>query len=97
MSAWNCPTCGTGYPREDPRIAQHVTTCQPVPLRNPDAPARQQQQPWTYKGVNVDPAGINSSGIRWSALMPEAGGYLKADTKAGMRELITHYLAHPAR
>ncbi len=42
---------------------------------------------WTYKGVNVYPAEINSSGIRWYAL--GFGGTLKADTKESMRQLIT--------
>ncbi len=48
---------------------------------------------WTYRGVNVYPAGLNSSGIRWYALGYQLGlgMTLKADTKAGMRELIRHY------
>jgi hypothetical protein len=44
---------------------------------------------WTYYGVNVDPIGANSWGGRWVALVP-GHGYLKADTKEGMRELIRH-------
>jgi hypothetical protein len=43
---------------------------------------------WTYKGVNVYPASLNSSGIRWTALMG-VGQCLRADTKEGMRRLIT--------
>lgn len=42
---------------------------------------------WTYKGFNVWPAEINSSGIRWEAYTPT--GFLRADTKQGMRELIS--------
>lgn len=47
---------------------------------------------WTYKGVNVYPAAPNATGIRWSSAPVEGIGTLRADTKAGMRELITHYL-----
>lgn len=43
---------------------------------------------WEYKGVVVFPAGLNSSGIRWSA-NAHVGMTLRADTKQGMRELIT--------
>ncbi len=39
---------------------------------------------WTYKGVNVYPAGVNGSGIRWESIVP----HLRADTKESMRELI---------
>jgi hypothetical protein len=48
---------------------------------------------WSYFGVTIDPAGRNSSGIRWSALvsLPGYAGFLRADTKDGMRELIRHY------
>jgi hypothetical protein len=46
---------------------------------------------WTYRGVNVHPAGANSAGIRWSAWSDRAASYLRADSKAGMRELIRHY------
>ena len=43
---------------------------------------------WTYKGVNVYPADRNASGIRWYARL-ETGDILRADTKDGMRLLIT--------
>ncbi len=43
---------------------------------------------WTYKGVNVYPAGLNASGIRWWAL----NGQLRADTKESMRQLINKEL-----
>lgn len=39
---------------------------------------------WTYKGVNVFPAELNGSGIRWTALG------LRANTKEGMRQLINN-------
>ena len=41
----------------------------------------------TYKGYIIERCGINSSGMRWytSSMM---GGYLKADTLAGIKELI---------
>jgi hypothetical protein len=41
---------------------------------------------WTYKGVDVFRADLNSSGILWYARTPR--GMLRSDTKAGMRELI---------
>ena len=44
--------------------------------------------PWTYKGVTVYPADLNSSGIRWYA-RTGAGICLRADTKQGIRALIT--------
>ena len=44
---------------------------------------------WTYRGVNVDPIAPNSWGGRWVALVSDVG-YLKSDTKDGMRELIRH-------
>ncbi len=40
----------------------------------------------TYMGINIHPAGSNSSGIRWTALT--AAGTLRADTLDGIRELI---------
>lgn len=40
----------------------------------------------TYKGYIIDRCGINSSGMRWAAL--GTYGYLKADTLAGLKELI---------
>jgi hypothetical protein len=48
---------------------------------------------WYYFGVTIDPAGRNASGVRWSALvsLPGYAGFLRADTKDGMRELIRHY------
>jgi hypothetical protein len=47
---------------------------------------------WTYKGVDVFRADLNSSGIRWYARgVRNAPGTLLADSKASMRELITHY------
>ena len=51
---------------------------------------------WTYKGVDVDRHGPNSMGLRWIARNPNPNGrtlYLRADTKDGMRELITDALA----
>lgn len=45
---------------------------------------------WDYKGLDVFPADINGSGIRWYARSP--WGMLRADTKASMRELITSTL-----
>ena len=50
-------------------------------------------QIWTYKGVNIDRAMPNSSGIRWYSLSPVGGIVLRADTKAAMRRLITEHLA----
>lgn len=44
---------------------------------------------WTYKGIDVYRADPNSSGIRWYARTRT--GILRADTKASMRDLITHY------
>jgi hypothetical protein len=49
-----------------------------------------ERKPWTYKGIDVWPADRNSSGIRWYARVPNAPT-LRADTKDGMRELITRY------
>lgn len=46
-------------------------------------------QDWTYYGVNVHRLGRNSSGLRWGAFAG-VGRYLRADTKASMRELIRH-------
>lgn len=46
---------------------------------------------WEFKGVNVHPAGRNSSGIRWWAFVPVGHGQmdtLRADTKQSMRQLI---------
>ena len=54
-----------------------------------------QTQPkmWTYKGVDVYPADRNGSGIRWVSQALGLGSRLRADTKAGMRYLITETLA----
>ena len=41
---------------------------------------------WTYRGVDVHPAAINSSGIRWYALTDN--GTLRADSKETMRFAI---------
>lgn len=46
---------------------------------------------WTYKGLNVYRASINSSGTRWWC-RPGNGMALKSGTKAGMRQLITEHL-----
>lgn len=50
---------------------------------------------WTYKGILVHRASANSTGIRWYARLRVDGAppVLRADTKQGMRQLITHYLA----
>jgi hypothetical protein len=48
---------------------------------------------WIYKGFYIYPASRNSSGIRWYCLSGR-GGYLRADTKAGIRELINEQLAN---
>jgi len=42
---------------------------------------------WRYRGYFVYPASPNCSGIRWFCLS-DRGGYLRADTKAGIRALI---------
>jgi len=42
----------------------------------------------TYKGITIERAGINSSGIRWTA-STGSGITLKADTLAGMKKLIS--------
>ena len=44
----------------------------------------ERQKSWTYKGIDIYPAERNSSGIRWYSRNP----HLRADTKAGMRQLI---------
>ena len=41
----------------------------------------------TYRGVFIYPASLNSSGIRWYTTDP----HLRADTLAGIRELIREY------
>lgn len=40
-----------------------------------------------YMGLTITRAPLNASGIRWIADNPN-GGYLRADTLAGLRELI---------
>lgn len=45
----------------------------------------------TYKGITIERAGINSSGIRWTA-RTNTGIVLKADTLAGMRQLISAHM-----
>ena len=50
-----------------------------------------ERKPWQYKGVTVFPAGINSSGIRWTANMG-IGITLRAENKQEMRQLITQHL-----
>jgi hypothetical protein len=64
-----------------------------VDKRN-NQPMMRNNQPtiWTYKGVNVFPAGPNSAGIRWYARVPGTP-VLEADTKQSMCELITRSLA----
>lgn len=46
---------------------------------------------WTYKGLDIYRADINSSGIRWYTRSP--WGILRADTKESMRHLITETMA----
>jgi hypothetical protein len=41
---------------------------------------------WTYKGISVFRADLNSSGIRWYARTPN--GLLRADSKLSMKQLI---------
>ena len=43
-----------------------------------------------FKGVAIHPAGINGSGIRWTASVNETR--LRADTLAGIRALIADAL-----
>jgi len=53
-----------------------------------------QRKAWTYKGVNIYPSAPNASGIRWTSAPVDGIGQLRADTKAGIRELIAHYTNH---
>ena len=46
-------------------------------------------QVWNYKGFVIFPANRNSSGIRWTVRSIH-GYFLRSDTKAGMRQLITN-------
>jgi hypothetical protein len=50
----------------------------------------------TYRGVEIERAGLNGSGIRWVAFIP-GHGFLRADTLDGVRELIREYVAKPER
>jgi hypothetical protein len=51
---------------------------------------------WTYKGIDIFPADINGSGIRWYARTSD--GMLRADSKASMRQAVTEYRTkHPKR
>jgi hypothetical protein len=47
-----------------------------------------ERKAWTYKGVAVFPAGVNGSGVRWTANMG-IGVCLRAASKRDMRRLIT--------
>jgi hypothetical protein len=48
---------------------------------------------WTYKGVNVYPADMHWSGIRWYARVPwDDTPILKAYSKESMKRLITESL-----
>ena len=51
-----------------------------------DKNARHEPKARTYRGINISPAGPNSSGIRWHAFTDK--GQLRADTLQGMHELI---------
>lgn len=55
------------------------------------------RKPWTYKGVDVFPADMNASGIRWYARNVGDAPTLRADTKQGMRELVTSHINAPKR
>ena len=48
------------------------------------------ETPRIYKGVNIWPADRNSSGIRWTATV--GGERLRADTLAGIKELVSDRL-----
>jgi hypothetical protein len=46
----------------------------------------------TYRGIGIYPiTEPNSWGLRWEAYVPGFGG-VRADTLAGCKSLITHYL-----
>jgi hypothetical protein len=56
---------------------------------------------WTYKSVDVFPAGpVVFDGLRWYARIDETARRMRADcpamlrasTKQGMRQIINHYL-----
>lgn len=48
--------------------------------------ARRNQAQRFYRGVIIERCGHNASGMRWNALTP--AGMLRADTLAGIKELI---------
>jgi hypothetical protein len=50
---------------------------------------------YQYRGVDIDRHGPNSMGLRWIARNPREIGpvYLRADTLAGMRDLIRYALS----
>jgi hypothetical protein len=55
---------------------------------------RRKRRMWRYKGFDIFPADRNSSGIRWYTRVDYGPlAVLRADTKAGMREIIRDYLA----
>lgn len=58
-------------------------------IRPADYPGH--RKPWQYKGIDVYPAALNGSGIRWYARTP--WGVLRTDAKPSMRELITDVMA----
>jgi hypothetical protein len=57
--------------------------------QNKDKTPHKVQTMWTYKGIDIFPASLNSSGIRWYARTTD--GILRADSKASMRQLITNF------
>ena len=48
-----------------------------------------------YKGITIERASMNSSGIRWTASTGN-GLVLKADTLEGIKQLISNAIAKPA-
>lgn len=62
---------------------------------------RAQRQAWSYRGINVYPASMNSSGIAWSCFTPDAWRnappVLRATTKETMRDAIRRYAPRGAR
>lgn len=49
----------------------------------------------TYFGVNIYPADMNSSGIRWVATYE--GEKLRADTLSGIKSLIKNRVKNPKK
>ena len=49
----------------------------------------------TYKGYIIERCGVNSSGMKWATLGTD--GYLKADTLAGIKELINEDIRNSRR